>query len=87
MHSIFYNYSPNSFRNTWARNEDRHLDITLRNNNLFRLPTPRTEMFKRFPLFSLPDEWNKAGDLMFYENSITFRYALRDKLLEEISIQ
>ena len=84
MHSIFYNYAPTSFRNVWSQNLDRPADISLRNDNLFKIPHPGIEFFKRFPLYSLPDEWNKSGELMFYTNPYTFRYALREKLLNEI---
>ena len=84
MHSIFYNYAPKSFANVWVKNDERDLDIVLRNNSLFKIPQPRTESFKRFPLYLLATEWNNSGDLIFYENQITFRHALRDKLFEEI---
>ena len=30
-------------------------------------------------------EWNSAGDLRYYDNKITFRHALREKLFEELS--
>ena len=85
MHSVFYNYCPSSFRNVWTRNENRQLEMALRNDNQFSLPLPRTDTFKRFPLYSLPFTWNKSDELVFYENPITFRYALRDKLFNEIA--
>ena len=80
MHSIFYNYAPVSFRNVWNRNEEREAEVSLRNNNLFRIPYPRIELFKRLPLYSLPFEWNNSDVLIYYENQITFKYALRETL-------
>ena len=68
MHSIFYNYAPTSFEHVWAKNRDRQLSQNLRNENEFRLPNPRIEFFKKLPSYSLPLEWNNAGDLVFYDN-------------------
>jgi hypothetical protein len=48
------------------------------------LPHPRIEFFKKIPLYSLPAAWNAAGTLRFYHNRITFKIALKDKLLSEI---
>jgi hypothetical protein len=87
MHSVYYNYAPKSFRNTWIRNEQRQNDLNLRNGNLFAIPAPRTENFKKFPLYSLPKLWNGANELIFYENPITFRYSLRERLFTELSEQ
>jgi hypothetical protein len=84
MHSVFYNYAPKSFRNTWTKNTDRHGDRSLRNENNYTLPNPRTETFKRMPIFALPDEWNKSDTLKFYENKTTFKIALRDQLFSEL---
>jgi len=84
MHSVFYNYAPESFRNVWPRNEDRQIEHNLRNVNDFTLPNPRIELFKKFPLYSLALEWNNSGVLSLYENKTTFKFALRDQLFEEI---
>jgi len=84
MHSIFYNYAPTSFESIWAKNSDRQLSQNLRNENEFRLPNPRIEIFKKLPPYSLPLEWNNAGDLVFYDNKVTFKHALREQLFSEI---
>ena len=84
MHSVFYEYAPSSFQNVWQKNSDRQISQNLRNENEFTLPIPRTEQFKKFPLYSLPQEWNNAEELVFYQNKITFKHALREKLLSEI---
>jgi hypothetical protein len=41
-------------------------------------------MFKRILHYSLPAAWNTGGDIRFQQNKITFRIALKDKLLGEI---
>ena len=87
MHSIYYGYAPKSFSNTWRKNNDRpgDLNLSLRNDNLFCIPAPRVEFFKRIPLYSLPHEWNRSENLMFYDNLFTFKNVLREILLQEIT--
>jgi len=41
MHSIYYEYAPVSFVNTWTKNNVRSLNQNLRNDELFMLPNPR----------------------------------------------
>jgi len=84
MHSINYKYAPKSFDQTWLKNDEVRGDLNLRNNCLFSIPAPRTESFKRFPLYSLPNEWNKSGNLMFYANTFTFKLNLREQLFAEL---
>jgi len=79
-----YDYAPKSFMNTWQKNEERLGDYNLRNDDLYMLPVPRIEFFKRMPIYSLPAEWNNAEELKYYENKITFRHALKEKLLFEL---
>lgn len=85
MHSVYYRYCPKSFNTTWSRNNERNNDHNLRNNNLFDLTNPRTEFFKKSPLYALPFEWNNSGNLIYYENVVTFKHALRDQLFLELS--
>ena len=85
MHSVFYEYSPISFQNVWQKNSDRQISQNLRNENEFTLPIFRIEQFKKFPLYSLPQEWNAAEELVYYQNRVTFKHALREKLLSEIA--
>jgi hypothetical protein len=68
----------------WLRNVDRQIERNLRNINDFTLPNPRLELFKKFPIYSLPLEWNNCGVLSLYENKTTFKFALKDQLFEEI---
>jgi hypothetical protein len=62
-HLQMYNYSPTSFTGVLATNDDRQLDITLRNNNQYSIPNPRIEQFKKSSLYSLPKEWNELNDI------------------------
>ncbi len=48
------------------------------------IPNHRIELCKRIPLFSLPTEWNSAGDVFFNENKVLFRNLLKEKLLSDI---
>ena len=84
MHLIYYNYAPVSFNETWLTNIQNNANYNLRNANDFILPNPRIDQFKKFPIYSLPYEWNHCGDLKFYDNLITFKMALRDQLFFEI---
>jgi len=84
MHSVYYEYCPKSFFNTWTKNNERNLNQNLRNDDLFMIPNPRIEFFKKLPIYSLPLEWNNSGDLKFYGNTITFKHALREAMFEEV---
>jgi hypothetical protein len=41
--------------------------------------------FRRIPLYSPPAAWYAAGDLRSQQNKTTFKIALKDKLMEEVS--
>ena len=86
MHSVYYDYAPTSFQQTWTKNNERDNAPNLRNENDFRLPNPRIEFFKKIPLYALPYEWNQSGVLTLYPNRITFKHALREQLFSEIPI-
>ncbi len=84
MHLVYYGYAPKSFAQTWRKNNEREQNLNLRNDNHFTLPIPRTDFFKKMPLYSLALEWNNSGNLMFYDNNITFKRALREQLFSEL---
>jgi len=84
MHSIEYKYAPHSFDNTWKKNDQRAATQALRDDDKYHLPHARTETFKKIPLYSLPEEWNKHNDMRYQSNRITFKWALRAQLLDEI---
>jgi hypothetical protein len=85
MHSVKFGYCPKSFLNVFLRNEHGNAAYELRNIVDFIVPRARIELFKRMPLYSLPDEWNKAGDLQFYQNSATFKIVLKATLLHKFA--
>ena len=73
-----------SFAQTWRKNNEREQNLNLCNDDQFTLPIPRTFFFKKMPLYSLALEWNNLGNLMFYDNKINFKKALREQLFTEL---
>ncbi len=63
MHSIEYKYAP-----SWIKNEQRAVTQTLRDEDKYHLPQARTEAFKKIPIYSLPEEWNKHNDMRYQNN-------------------
>jgi hypothetical protein len=84
MHSIEYKYAPSAFDNIWIKNNQRAAHQVLRDDDKYYLPQARTDAFKKIPLYSIPEEWNKHNDMRYQNNKITFKWALRAQLLEEI---
>ena len=85
MHSIEHNLAPSSFINTWQRNNVRENQPNLRNANEFYLPQPRTETFKKSTFYALPAAWNSLTPyLKLQPNKLTFKWALKAYLLEEL---
>ena len=80
MHSIYYQYAPSSFADTWSTLSQLQPELNLRNSHNFYLSFPRIELFKKLPLYSLPSNWNDLGDLRFQPNKFTFRTSLNDFL-------
>jgi hypothetical protein len=62
MHSIEYDYAPISFHRIWTENFINQGERPLRNADNYSLPNPRTELFKKSPLYFLPFEWNNFDD-------------------------
>jgi hypothetical protein len=85
MHSIVYKYSPKSLHNMIQTNVTRELAYELRNNNLIYVPNARIDLFKRFPLYSLPTLWNSFGDGIYYSNPVTFSIATKMQLFSELN--
>jgi hypothetical protein len=85
MHSVKYGYCPKSYLDVFPRNELGNAAYELRNFVDFNVPRPRIELFKRMPLYSLPDEWNRAGDLQYYQNPATFKIVLKATLLHKFA--
>lgn len=85
MHSFTYNYCPPSFNTTWRSNNERTDIPNLRNADLLTIPSPRIELFKKSPIYSLPKLWNDLDDLKLQHRKTTFRISLKEKLLNEIN--
>jgi hypothetical protein len=67
-------------------NDNREHDHELRNQNMYHLPNPRNELFKKSPLYQLPLCWNALDESKYHQNKTTFTIALKDKLLEELNL-
>jgi hypothetical protein len=82
MHSVAYHYCPPSFNLVWQINNDiREHDHELRNQNIYHLPHPRIELFKKSPLYQLPLCWNDLDATKHHQNKTTFTIVLKDKLI------
>jgi hypothetical protein len=84
IHSIMYKYSHPPLQAFLRRNETRDTGYELRNNELLLVPYPKTDIFKKFPLYNFPTLWNEAGDIIFHSNPITFTIALKMELLQKL---
>jgi hypothetical protein len=70
-------------KSIYNQRTDQH---DLRTNDDFILPLPRIELFKRIPLYSLPQIWNDTGNIKLQHNRTTYRWGLREELLAELVI-
>jgi hypothetical protein len=85
MHSIEYNYAPNSFADIYTKNNAREIDHNLRNAQHYYIPNIRIEHFRKNPLISLPMAWNElAEEIRFQQNRTTFKIALSHYLSEQL---
>ncbi len=74
MHSIINEYWPESYLNIFNNNASRNNGHNLRNANDIVLPQPRTELFKKMPLCTLPLTWNNLNiAIKAQTNKTTFR--------------
>jgi hypothetical protein len=73
MHSVEPNYAPNSFNGVRTKNVVNQGDRPLRSADNFMLPNPRTELFKKSPLYSLPMEWNNLDESRYIRNKNSFK--------------
>ncbi len=76
MHSVYYEYAPTSFSNTWTTQEQRHPELA---TDIY-LPFPQIEMYKKLPIYSLPSAWNETGDFRYQGNAFTYQVALHEFL-------
>jgi hypothetical protein len=83
MHSIAYNYAPQSFVNIRQKNYARETGYNLRNDDFFKLPLARIELFRKSPVYALPLAWNTLSEHIRYQhNRCTFKIALTNYLFE-----
>jgi sarcosine oxidase/L-pipecolate oxidase len=80
MHSIYYNYAPPSFSDTWQTKSQRNPELNLRNATDFHITHPRIELYKKLPIYSLPNTWNSHDTVRYYANRTTFHIALQELL-------
>ncbi len=81
MQVVTFNYCHESFNSTWIRNEQRERGYLLRNTEEYQLPKINLEFTRRMPLYTLPYEWNKLGDIRFQRNREIFCISLKNILL------
>jgi hypothetical protein len=86
MHTYHYNYAPSAFEGTWVTNAERGGPRELRNADDYHIPMANTNYISRFPMFSLPREWNMAGPAKYHRNPLTFKIELKKELLHEIGL-
>jgi hypothetical protein len=85
MHAIEHKLAPSSFVGTWTKINERDPALNLRNADHYCLSQPRTETFKKSTFFALPAAWNALSpDIKYQPNKITFKWALRAHLLNEL---
>jgi hypothetical protein len=84
MHSVEHNYAPNSFNGVWTKNLVNQGNRPLRNADNFMLPNPRTELFKKSPLYSLPLEWNNLDESRYIRNKNSFKTVIKFSLLNAL---
>jgi hypothetical protein len=68
IYSLEYNYAPSSFTGIWNKNIVIQGDRPSRNADNYTLPNPRTELFKKSPLYTLPLEWNNLDENRYIRN-------------------
>ncbi len=87
MHSVEYNYAPNSFEDTWQKNNERDPVRDLRNANEYFIMQPRTETLKKSTLYALPLAWNNlVPEIKLQQNKTTFKWALKAHFFEELEV-
>jgi alpha-N-acetylglucosamine transferase len=82
MHSIYYNYAPDSSNDVWQKYSECNPEINLRNTDDLYIPQPRTEAFKKSTMYSLPSIWNELSPFVKLQtNKISFKWALNPNCL------
>ncbi len=64
----------------------RNTEHTLRNLDNFTIPFPRTEQFKKSPLYFLPKHWNDLpNEDKAQTNRFTFQSQIKNSLFQKIA--
>jgi hypothetical protein len=79
-HAIIHKYGPPSLHNQWMFNNERNVNIELRNEQDIYVPMAISEQLKRLPYFSFAHNWNNLIYEKQYPNPTTFKIALLDHL-------
>ena len=88
MHSIYFKNYHHSFNNVWSLNLQREFDHLLRNQNMFYLPFPRSDHFKKSPLYLLSKFWNDLpAELKCHDNPFTFKIATQNYLFGLVEVE
>lgn len=86
IHEVQNGFAPSAFENIWPSNNSRNIEINLRNRSDLALPLPKTEMFKRFPAYTLPKLWNAQNFASkYHRNRLTFKTELKQELLNRLN--
>jgi hypothetical protein len=81
MHSVTYNYAPQSFNDMWTTNNGALYN--LRNNDYLKIPIPRIELFRKSFIYKLPVMWNNLGAVKYHVNKFTFKIELKSEIFRE----
>ena len=81
MHSIHFKYTPRTLQHMCTSNSERSISQNLRNRNEYFVHRSNFSFFNRFPLYTLPQTWNNAGIVTFYNNTTTFKIG-KDQISE-----
>lgn len=85
MHPIYHGYALPVFQGLWPRNSDMDQRYELRNIDDFVLPKANFSSFRNTPPYSFPSTWNSYGPNKLQRNPITFKLALKEELLSQLS--
>jgi len=84
MHTVFYGNCPQTFTEIFAKSPVIH-DHDLRNVNIFTIPRPRIDWFKKMPPFAFTTFWNSLEEAKLYRNYTTFQIMLKGKLMQKFA--
>jgi hypothetical protein len=85
MHSVFYEYAPQSIQQLFNKNNMENRFYEFRNIPDFNIPFARIDIVKRLPIYSMAALWNRAGTITYHHNRVTFQIALRDELFNSLN--